>query len=534
MNSSIRPPKKAASTEKSALRSRLCEVTLVLLLCVLGSASGCWAPLRSHGIPARCLPDSFRTPIRTAGAPLNYSNLTIQPPADYILGANDILEITVPGLFDQAEVHPIRVQVMASGEIQLPLVGPVIVGGKNLQQAQENITAAYSKDFLVDPRVSVTLAEKSSTSILVLGKVQAPGVHILPKFENDVGHALAAAGGLLEESADVIEIHRRIPMHGQPMRLPQLSATEQQSNYPVHMARFEQVSPGLTCWVPDGAPEPEHVALKLNSPTSAIKVSKPLAVPTQQGTDRPALQLSEPWPAPQSNIEATPITPQAMGDEFDVFQPTPGLPEVARAMHPGRPQYVNCQQMMPPAQMGQYAMSQEQRIIQGDKQILRIPLRQTGPSQLSKEDISLQPGDVVVVPSRRHEVFFVVGQLNTTNNVRFTIGDREREIGVGFILPREREIDVVTAVVMAGYIDPINSPTTVTVHRVGPDGKPLLIHVDLIKARYDSRETVLVQAGDIIYLNPDSCWWFRRTFDRIVPSLILEPYKKGIGVRNRN
>ena len=70
---------------------------------------------------------------------------------------------------------------------------------------------------------------------------------------------------------------------------------------------------------------------------------------------------------------------------------------------------------------------------------------------------------MVFVPSRRHEVFYVVGQLSSNNSVRFTVGDRERELGVGFILPRDREIDVVTAVVMARYIDPIDSPTTATV-----------------------------------------------------------------------
>ena len=91
-------------------------------------------------------------------------------------------------------------------------------------------------------------------------------------------------------------------------------------------------------------------------------------------------------------------------------------------------------------------------------------------------------------------------------------------------MPKDREIDVVTAVAMAGYIDPIDSPTTVTVHRVMPDGNPMLIHVDLIKARYDRRETIFVQAGDIIYLNPDAHWWFRRTFDKVVDDLILLPY----------
>ena len=70
---------------------------------------------------------------------------------------------------------------------------------------------------------------------------------------------------------------------------------------------------------------------------------------------------------------------------------------------------------------------------------------------------------MVFVPSRRHEVFYVGGQLSSNNSLRLTVGDQERELGVGFILPRDREIDVVTAGVMARYIDPIDSPTTATV-----------------------------------------------------------------------
>ena len=158
--------------------------------------------------------------------------------------------------------------------------------------------------------------------------------------------------------------------------------------------------------------------------------------------------------------------------------------------------------------------------------ILRIPLRSPGFGDLRPEDVILGPGDVVVVPDRRHEVFYVVGALSTTNTVRFTVGNRERELGVGFVLPRDREIDVVTAVAMAGYIDPIYSPTTVTVHRVLPGCQPLLIHVDLIAARYDYRETVLVQPGDIIYLNPDHKWWWRRFIDTTLVEAFRSPYNK--------
>jgi protein involved in polysaccharide export with SLBB domain len=355
-------------------------------------ASGCYAPLRSKGIWARELPESFRTPTRGVGQPLNFSNLTARPTVDYILGPGDVLEVTIPDLFAGAEVRPLRVQVMGNGQIHLPLVGAVQVGGMNLMKALQTITTAYEDGIFQNPRVNVSLAERATVGVVVLGEVNHPGVLPLPKYQNDVGHALAAAGGLSELAADVIEVHRRVP--------------------------------------------------------------------TDTGAD----------------------VIERLG--LEEFEENPADP----------------------------------------KKILRIPLRGLPPGAINEQDVVLAPGDVVVVPNRKNDVFFVVGQLNPTNLLRFSLGDRERELGVGLVLPRDRDIDVVTAVTMAGYINPIDSPTTVTVQRTLPDGSPMLIKVDLIRARYSQLETILVQAGDIIYLNPDAHWWMRRTFDRVVPDLITLPY----------
>lgn len=373
---------------------------LLPMLVSMSLFCGCYAPLHSPGVDATCLPESFRIPKRTAGPPLNFANLTARPPADYLLGPGDVLQVTVPGLFPGSENSPLQVQVMSSGHLHLPLVGAVRVGNVNLVEAQQVITAAYADGYLNEPRINVALAQRSTVDVLVLGEVESPGMHALPKFQNDVGHALAAAGGLGRDADSLVEVHRR---------------TVGPEEFPL-MERHG----------------------------------------------------------------------------IDFYEENPADP----------------------------------------KKILRIPLRGLPPGALTEADVVLSPGDVVVVPSRKHEVFFVVGRLSPTNLVRFSLGDRERELGTGLILPREREIDVVTAVAMAGYIDPIESPTTVTVHRTTANGRPLLIHVDLIEARYDPRATVLVEAGDIIYLNPDSSWYFRHLFERIVDDIILFPYAKWVGRPN--
>ena len=122
----------------------------------------------------------------------------------------------------------------------------------------------------------------------------------------------------------------------------------------------------------------------------------------------------------------------------------------------------------------------------------------------------------------------MVGPLSKNNVVNFRVSELDRRLGNAFLLPKDRDVDVVTAVAMAGYIDPIDSPTTVTVHRSVPGAPPMLIRVDLIAARYDWNENVYVQPGDIIYLNPDAAWWSRRMFDRIAPDLLLAPYREAM------
>lgn len=422
---------KARIDAASVLVSR--AVQFALLSLVLLVAGGCWAPLCSHGIPAPNLPDTFRTASRTAGPPLNFASLSIPPQADYILGPNDVLEVIVHGLYPGIEARPLRAQIMANGEISLPLVGPVHVAGMNLMRAHTAIHEAFASGFIKEPQINVYLAEKAVTNVLVLGEVGVPGIYPLPKYENDVAHALAAASGLREDAGSVIEVHRRNAAH-------------------------------------------------FVSPAGDLVRSERVEV----------TKLPPPMPDPESAVQ---------GMDFDSYQPTPGITY----------------------QLDEMSVGQEHM------RIVKIPMRGYPKEPLTADDIVLNAGDVLIVPSRKYEVFYVVGKLSTSNFTRFTIGLRERDIGAGFLLPADREIDVVTAVAMAGYIDPIDSPTTVTVHRHCPDGSSLLILVDLIKARYDPKETVLVAPHDIIYLNPDAAWWARRTFDRIIIDLFDVSYRYWLG-----
>ncbi|MFG0335374.1 MAG: polysaccharide biosynthesis/export family protein, partial [Maioricimonas sp. JB049] len=444
-------------------RSHLWWTLLVLL-------SGCYAPLRSPGIPATQLPDEFRMPIRTAGAPLNYSSLVAPTPPAYLLGTGDVLEITAPDLMQRGDARPFQVQVLETGEIHLPRVGPVTVGGHSLAEAQVRINQAIGAGYLQDPAASVTLAQKGTVNVLVLGAVNQPGVHPLPRFENDIAHALAAAGGFSERAGDIIEVHRR---------------------------------GAESCPVPTEGPEfvdnpaPADTLLPVSFETAATDLTWTPALAT-------AVPAAE-GPYGSYRGRRGPVKPP-----MPTPRPLPPAETITQAGHlQSVPPPVNSTAAHGPA--GEFLPRETDLASMAHGAVERISLRGM-PPLLAPEQALLDAGDVIVIPERKDSVFYVVGPLSETNRVRFTVGDRDREIGNGFLLPDDREIDVVTAVAMAGYIDPIYSPTTVTVHRVQPNGLPLLVHVDLIRARSNPRETVLVQPGDIIYLNPDNWWYGRRLF----------------------
>ncbi len=490
-------------------------LSLLALACV-ATCGGCYAPLHSPGVPACELPEHYRMPVRTTRPPLDYSNLSTPRPADYVLGRDDVLQLVVPSLYEGAEQQPITTRVMENGTASLPVIGDVKVAGLTLGQARARITQQYADGVLVQPAISLSLAEKGTVDVVVLGEVKVPGVYELPRYQHDVAHAIAAAGGLTEESADMVEVHRR-PILPTPVEKKNDQADPLTG--PIPQPMWQSFAPGSQTQQPHTPPalfaaSPSRISPALHEQVPSQPRPQPPILFTPPGGNRPK---SADAPIVQQQYQ-TLACDSAAGCDACVQPPmhttTPYFCGASASCAGGGSPYFagapGCE--CSGGLVEHFSLRGMMYGILHDGQMLG--------------DAALRSGDVVVVPKRPKDVFYVVGRLSNANRARFTIGDTHRDVGNGFLLPEDREIDVVTAVAMAGYIDPIDSPTTVSVHRVKPDGNPIIINVDLIKARYDRRETIFVQPGDIIYLNPDAHWWFRRLFDDI----LIQAIGTGIGV----
>ncbi|MBI5855464.1 MAG: polysaccharide biosynthesis/export family protein [Nitrospirae bacterium] len=90
--------------------------------------------------------------------------------ADYIIGPEDVLEITVWRNADLSKTVAVR----PDGRISLPLVGDVTAVGRTASQLAEDISIRL-KEFKENPQVSIVVKEVNSYAVFVLGEVTKPG-----------------------------------------------------------------------------------------------------------------------------------------------------------------------------------------------------------------------------------------------------------------------------------------------------------------------------------------------------------------------
>ena len=108
---------------------------------------------------------------------------------DYIIGPEDVLEITVWKNQDLSKVVAVR----PDGRISLPLIGEVTAVGKTPVQVTEDISAKL-KEYKENPQVSIVVKEVNSYAIFVLGEVAKPGKYPL-KSKTMLLQGITIAGG---------------------------------------------------------------------------------------------------------------------------------------------------------------------------------------------------------------------------------------------------------------------------------------------------------------------------------------------------
>lgn len=117
--------------------------------------------------------------------------------ATYTLRPNDTIRLAV---YEEPDLS-VQVRILKTGQASFPLIGSVEIGGLTVTDAAKKIRDLYAKDYLVDPKLTLTVDEYATEFISVIGAVKNPGQIPMPVSGNlDLASALASVGGLSEDA----------------------------------------------------------------------------------------------------------------------------------------------------------------------------------------------------------------------------------------------------------------------------------------------------------------------------------------------
>ena len=95
----------------------------------------------------------------------------------YEVGAGDVLEVRVYGEEDLSKNYTLD----RDGGLILPYVGRVPIAGMTVNQVAQHLEQRLRDGYLVEPQVTVVVAEYRAKPIQILGEVDEPGVYYLNK-----------------------------------------------------------------------------------------------------------------------------------------------------------------------------------------------------------------------------------------------------------------------------------------------------------------------------------------------------------------
>jgi polysaccharide biosynthesis/export protein len=125
-------------------------------------------------------------------------------PAGFRLGADDVIQIHA---VEAEEISDKPIRIGSDGYINLPTVGRIKAAGLTVEELQAEL-AARLKRVIVDPDVSVSVAESHSQPVSVVGAVKNPGV-IQLQGRKTLVEVLTLAGGPRDDAGYTARITRQ-------------------------------------------------------------------------------------------------------------------------------------------------------------------------------------------------------------------------------------------------------------------------------------------------------------------------------------
>jgi len=116
----------------------------------------------------------------------------------YRVNDGDVLDVDV---YKEPDISR-AFDVGADGSINHPLLGRVDVAGLTVAEVEARLHDLLEADYLVDPRVSVSIASSTDRPVMIFGEVRNPGAYDVPAGRHlTLLQVIARAGGFTDIAA---------------------------------------------------------------------------------------------------------------------------------------------------------------------------------------------------------------------------------------------------------------------------------------------------------------------------------------------
>jgi protein involved in polysaccharide export with SLBB domain len=414
--------------------------------------------------------------------------------SDYVIGKNDLLNISITDLVGPGIESVRQVRVTESGKISMPLVPQITAAGLTEAQLEQAVVAAYRDANLIsNAQVSVTVAEARARTFTVSGAVTSPGEYAIVRSDFRLLDALALAHEVTATvGIDSVYVIRHIDQAaatsgGSPAAPTSVPATNPAGDMlaphtegpaaPTHVLSMltQDATPPTTAV--GSMPAPGFMAGQTPAPSAS---PAPAPSPTPGPTPAPASASDTAAPAPA----AAPST--APGDQEGRYVVIDGKPVlVGGAASPATAPAASSDMATAtpttaPSDATASAQDFEFNAPQepSDIKIIRIPLGALHRGEL-KYNIVVRPGDYIYVPQPVTGEYYMGGHI----------------LRGGVYSLTARKITLKEAFISAGMLDPVAIPARTQIIRRIDDSHEIFAVVDI--------EKIFAGTEPDMYLRPD-------------------------------
>ncbi|MEH2124886.1 SLBB domain-containing protein [Nostoc sp.] len=419
---------------------------------------------------------------------------TTQPPitqtqldTNYSLGGGDLIRVNV---FEVPE-YTGEYQIPPGGAINLPLIGSVSVLGLTTEQASDEIARRYAR-FLKRPLISVNLLSPRPINIFVAGEVTRPGAYTLSlsggagnnpgvQYPTVLAALTTAQGVTLAADVTQVQLRRRIGRSSEQAVTVNLKELIQTGK----LSQDITLRDGDTIVVPTATNFNLAESRNIFAANFAASQTTPRTVTIIGEVNRPGSYLVTPGNT-DSQVGATPNSGTA--------SPT-GLPNVTRVIQLAGG--ITAQ-----ADVRNLKLRRPTRT--GSEQSIDINLWQLLQSGDANQDIIVQDGDTIVIPTATEINPAEATQLATTtlSPTRIQVGvvGEVKKPGLTDVQPNSSLNQAILAA--GGFNDARASSKAVDLIRLNPNGSVTkrIVKVDF-SAGINEQTNPILRNNDVVVVN---------------------------------